>query len=45
MMTMTIDHDNHEYDEHDDHLRMAMVGTKKEKVPPWMIGNRTPRLL
>ena len=27
------------------HLSMARVGTRKEKVPPWMIGKRQPRLL
>ena len=27
------------------HLSMASVGTRKEKVPPWMIGKRQPRLL
>ena len=25
-------------------LRMAMVGTRKEKVPPWMMGRRHPRM-
>ena len=27
------------------HLKMASVGARKEKVPPWMIGKRQPRLL
>ena len=26
-------------------LKMASVGARKEKVPPWMIGKRQPRLL
>ena len=26
-------------------LRMAMVGTRKENVPPWMIGSRQPKVL
>ena len=26
-------------------LSMARVGTRNEKVPPWMIGKRQPKLL